>query len=229
MWVDTNILKIGTLPNDMLDFLIYFENLIVSHNWNKKQLVRDRALAESPVIYQKRYYGEIQGVASKEYDADDNLIEKESYNIIDCCMHLFPNYEILKSELSICPGGVEQGWHIDPRVFSRFSRRIHIPITTNINAFLDIENARYHLEKYGIYEFNNIKQHRSLNLGTEIRAHIIFDIIRKDWLKLILTKNTIDVLFKNVKPTLKNNLQNPSEAINSWNTDHNFFDHVFEI
>ena len=74
MWVDTNILKIGTLPNDMLDFLIYFENLIVSHNWNKKQLVRDRALAESPVIYQKRYYGEIQGVASKEYDADDNLI-----------------------------------------------------------------------------------------------------------------------------------------------------------
>ena len=228
MWLDTDVKKIDNPSSEILSSLLCLEELITANDWNKEQLARYGPLSGRPVLYQQRYYGKIQGMMTKNYDQNDNIIQQETYNVINHYMKLFPNYEILKSELSICPPGIEQGWHVDPRAFHRFSRRIHIPIVTNSNAYLDIEDARYHLETHSIYEFNNLKQHRSLNLGTSMRSHIIFDIIRKDWFESILEKNEMSVFYKIVTPTDKNNFHNPETVMLSWDRSTDFFNHAFE-
>jgi hypothetical protein len=227
MWLDTDVKLIQHANHELAALLLDFEKLLYNHNWSKSQLQRPGPLIGSSVIFHQRYFPVEQSIDKIEYDQLDLLLQNKSYELIDNVMQMFPNYTILKSEISTCIPGVEQTIHIDPRVFHRFSKRVHLPIVTNDFSFLEIDNTRYHLEKYSIYEFNNLKPHRSLNLGNTIRTHIIFDIIDQTWLNKILETEKISVMFKLVKPTLKNNITDPNITLESWKKG-SFLSHAFE-
>jgi len=227
MWIDTDVNLIQPANDELTALLIEFEKLLYNHNWFKSQLQRTGPLSGSAVIFHQQYFPVEQNIDKIKYDQLDLLLQNKSYKLLEHIMQVFPNYAILKSEISTCMPGMEQGVHIDPRVFHRFSRRVHVPIATNELSFLEINNTRHHLTKYGIYEFNNLKPHRSLNLGNTIRTHIIVDIIDKTWLNKILETEDISVMFKLVKSTLKNNITDPNLILENWK-EGSFLSYAFE-
>lgn len=89
----------------------------------------------------------------------------------------FNNHRFMKGEIYNCPAKSAQDLHIDPKILHRFCHRIHLPLITNDDSFLEIDGRRYHLEPYRIYDFNNMKPHGSYNLGDSARIHIVVDLM----------------------------------------------------
>ena len=108
--------------------------------------------------------------------------------ILDYILTLWPNHRYIKGEISHCPPGDKQGYHIDHRIFHRFSHRVHIPITTNMLCSLKVETEYRHLAQGEIWTFNNIKLHASENLGTTSRVHIVVDIMDQEIFNQIVLK-----------------------------------------
>lgn len=188
-------------------FLIILENF----DWNKESLDRKDGLSltgHSKVIFYDHfetckkfeYSNQMYGTA---IDDDSKKLRALSYSILDDILKLFPNFTYIKGEISCCYPNSEQRFHIDPRVFHRYAKRIHLPLITNNQSFLDIESNSYHLEKGKLYEFNNIKLHRSKNLGETKRVHIIVDIIQLSTLNCC-EKMFSETLYKKVNYTDQN-------------------------
>lgn len=109
---------------------------------------------------------------------------------------IFPNYVIIKGEISLLKKLGKQSAHQDPRVFQRFARRIHMPVITNNHSHLCIDDRRYHMAAGSIWVFDNVTgMHFSQNFGLSNRWHIIVDIIEQDKLKFILEKITVDEFY----------------------------------
>lgn len=196
MWINPEVTKIG---DNFLD-TTELSNLLDKLNVDDQLLQRSGPLTGSIVIFNKQYFAELQGIDAKNYTGISLDIHNLSHLIIEQIKEkYFKNYTILKSEVSICPPGILQGFHIDPRVFHRLSKRVHIPIKTNADAFLEIEDRRYFLDSSSIWEFNNIKSHRSGNLGNEYRTHIIVDFIDNYTLEVFLSQNKFSNLYDIVK------------------------------
>lgn len=212
MWLDTDVKLIQPANYELTELLLKFEKLLYEHDWSKLQLQRSGPLEGSSVIFHQLYFPVEQNINDIKYDPIDLKLQNISYELINSVMQLFPNYTILKGEISTCMPGVEQRTHVDPRVFHRFSKRLHLPIITNDFSFLEVDNTQYHLEKYNIYEFNNLKPHRSLNLGNTIRTHIIIDIIDQTWLNKILETENISVMFE----YLNNEITDPNKTLAGW-------------
>lgn len=161
-----------------LDFLSNFD-------WNKNFLDRNDGLSLngiSKVIFYDHFwagkeYGNFSEMYGVEIDENSKNLRSLSYPILDDILKIFSNSTFIKGEISCCFSNSEQCFHVDPRMFHRFSRRIHLPLVTNSKSFLDIEDNSFHLERGKLYEFNNMKLHRSKNLGETHRIHIIVDII----------------------------------------------------
>lgn len=110
-----------------------------------------------------------------------DIKEKTQQIIINDMLKKFDGFVPVKGEISCCMPQTLQKYHVDPRVFHRYCKRIHLPLLTNDQAYLSIGYENYHLELGKIYEFDNTVLHRSVNLGKTKRIHIILDIIdRRD-------------------------------------------------
>ena len=193
MWTEPDLIEIG--PNILK--VNKLSNLINELDYTHEVLHRIGPLQGSLVIFNKQYFSKIQGIDNKNYtDISLKIHELSSVFVEEIKEEYFKNYTILKSEVSICLPKTLQGFHIDPRLFHRFSKRIHIPIKTNLNAFLEIGNSRYFLNDSSIWEFNNLKLHRAGNLGSESRTHIITDFIDNYVLETFLKKNDISKLYE---------------------------------
>lgn len=193
MWIDSNVKNIGSNILDVNNLSILIDNL----DYNQLVLQRNGPLSNSLVIHNKQYFSVIQKINNNDYTGIALAIHNLSYTLVEQIKdHYFKNYTILKSEVSICPPNTLQGFHIDPRVFHRISKRIHIPINTNSNSFLEIDDNRYFLDSKSIWEFNNLKMHRSGNLGTTYRTHIIVDFINNDTFNLFVAEKNVYALYE---------------------------------
>lgn len=200
MWLEQDLIKVG---NNFLDTDV-LSNLINKLDPTNPMLNRPGPLAGSTVIFNKQYFPDEQFIHGRIYEGVELEIHNLSYLMVEEVKERYlKSYTVLKSEVSICPPGVVQEMHIDPRLFHRASKRIHIPIKTNKDAFLEIEDKKYFLDPLFIWEFNNIKIHRAGNLGTESRTHIIVDFIDNDVLNGFLSTNHISELYKIVDPSRK--------------------------
>lgn len=57
------------------------------------------------------------------------------------------------------------------------SKRLHIPLVTNEDNILLVDDVVYRLDVPGaLYEVDTTKKHTALNLGWEDRVHIVFDL-----------------------------------------------------
>lgn len=200
MWIDKDLVSIG---NNFLDISL-LSNLIEKIDFSNPILNRPGPLSGSIVIFNKQYFSNIQGISEKSYKGVEDEIHELSYQMVEQVKEKhFKNYTILKSEVSICPPNTLQGFHVDPRVFHRISKRVHIPIKTNLDCFLEINDTRYFLDPKFLWEFNNIKPHRSGNLGNESRTHLIVDFVNNDVLNNYLLLNNLDSLFSIVDRSRK--------------------------
>lgn len=94
---------------------------------------------------------------------------------------LFPYHVFVKAELYCIHGDTIQDTHVDPRIFHRFSHRVHIPLIVTDKSYLKINDNLYHLEPFNIYTFNNVAPHCSMNLGIGRRIHLVVDIMPSLW------------------------------------------------
>lgn len=115
------------------------------------------------------------------------IIDEAHAISIDMVNKIFPGYVIVRGGFAaLVPPGV-QPLHQDPRVFHRFCKRIHLPVITNPGVSLVIDDNNYHLPENTVWAFDNLtKLHRSQNLGSEVRYHILVDVIPRDRLEFVL-------------------------------------------
>jgi hypothetical protein len=183
MWEELNFTQHGKI--EITDKLV---ELATTHNWTKEHLMRlhDKNFKGSQCIY----YDFTNSVDTYKqlYDNQDYLLLSSTQYILDYVLTLWPNYRFIKGEIGYCLPGERQGFHIDPRVFHRFSHRVHIPITTNSDCVLKVLSDYQHLAKGEIWTFNNLKAHASENLGNTGRTHVIVDIMNQAIFDKIVSK-----------------------------------------
>jgi hypothetical protein len=100
--------------------------------------------------------------------------ELEAYysgKIIRCeFIKMLPQSEILK--------------HVDGGALLAYSRRCHIPITTNPNITFTVMNNTIHMIESNWYEINNQMPHSVSNPTNTERIHLIIDILPDEMLQL---------------------------------------------
>ena len=71
--------------------------------------------------------------------------------------------------------------HIDPGEYFRKYSRFHIPLKTNSQALFDggPNTVQEHMPVGHLCRLNNLLPHQAYNLGSEVRVHLIMDILLK--------------------------------------------------
>ena len=121
------------------------------------------------------------------------------YDLLEICdpivkevQKYLPNSEPSLLQLATILPGQKLKWHIDSYLYQQFSNKIHIPLQTNEQATYEIflEDKTYkktHMTEGSIWNIDNLVLHRSVNLGTTFRTHIIIDFIDRDILDILTT------------------------------------------
>jgi Aspartyl/Asparaginyl beta-hydroxylase len=192
MWQESNFTKHGDIKiSDKL------KELVVTHPWENKHLWNPKFLGFENTQFIYYYFSELSGTLYKRnYNEQDLALRSETQYILDYILTIWPNYRFIKGEIAHCPPNVKQGMHVDFRVFHRFCHRVHVPITTNTQAHLKVENTKQHLAQGEIWTFNNLKLHASENLGLTGRAHIIVDIMNPEVYDKFISKYPESYLYE---------------------------------
>lgn len=75
----------------------------------------------------------------------------------------------LKPQAEILPH-TDGGWFVN-------THRVHIPIITDPEILFILNKKKYHLERGGIYEINNLVQHSVINPTNVERVHLMIDLL----------------------------------------------------
>lgn len=116
----------------------------------------------------------------KVYTLDQEKILVASKEIVDIVTTIFPNLVKVRGEVVNLLPGKQLDLHVDNYWFHEYSKRIHVPIFTNLDAYLIFENRRVHLEAGYIYEINNRILHSACNSGSTPRIHLILDLMSQE-------------------------------------------------
>lgn len=147
------------------------------------------------VFYEtRRIVGKTPHMMTKEQkysilDFDYDLLEICNPIIKEVQKYL-PNSEPALLQLATILPGQKLKWHIDSYLYQQFGNKIHIPLQTNEHSTYEIflEDKTYkkkHMTLGSIWNINNLVLHRSVNLGTTSRTHIIMDFIDRDVLNIL--------------------------------------------
>lgn len=79
--------------------------------------------------------------------------------------------------LARLPAGAFIAPHTDGDAAGTRPHKIHIPVTTNAEAWFFVESERFHFEEGRAYEVNNAARHGVTNAGTTDRIHLIFEYL----------------------------------------------------
>lgn len=163
----------------------------LAFDWAKlKTPVNDPAFVNSWVI-QFAFNDLMQSIRKpdKHNRVTEGLI-KHTTPLLAKVLEIFPDHQLLKAHfVALQPGG-EQVAHIDDIFYHKYCNRIAIPLTSNEQAVLMIENTSFSLVPGKIYEMNNRVLHNSKNLGSTLRVTLFADIydstadsVLRTWLK----------------------------------------------
>jgi hypothetical protein len=67
------------------------------------------------------------------------------------------------------------------RIFES-GRRFHVPIITNNQSYITVNDVQLHMMQGECWEINNCAKHSAKNLGQTDRVHLIVDVILKEYL-----------------------------------------------
>lgn len=170
---------VGRLDSDILED--------VKNKISKKYNLEDEKYATNEsVFYQTRRivakteYIKTQKQLYTSIDFDHDLLEIIS-PIVNQVKLIFGNAEPTLIQIATILPSQKLSWHIDTFLYQQFSNKIHIPLFTNEKAFYDVmvggSVKRIHMSAGNIWNINNLDLHRSINLGTTYRSHLIMDFI----------------------------------------------------
>ena len=186
---DPNIpfLFIGTIDNKLLTPLT---NYILIHS-QPENIRRDgNKFFEGSLWWPFPY--------SFRYIEYSEVLKNLNHNIVDIdalCQPIFkrveelcPTFDIFTAEIN----GVTPHRAIKPHVdhlgdlnnkywWLGVTRRIHIPIITNQKSIMYSGDTSIHFPVGTIYEFNNTIMHHVENFGNTLRAHLVLDLIPKEY------------------------------------------------
>lgn len=66
--------------------------------------------------------------------------------------------------------------HTDGAGSHLYTHKVHVPIQTNDQAWINIGDRRFHLGPGHAYELNNLAPHSAENAGASDRIHLIFEV-----------------------------------------------------
>lgn len=95
--------------------------------------------------------------------------QKYDLNFLQDIKH---QYNIDNFVVACMSPGFEMNWHTD--YFE--GTRIHIPITTNENCFIETEDIKINCLPNQVYELDTSKKHTAYNFGKTNRLHLIGDV-----------------------------------------------------
>jgi hypothetical protein len=173
-------IKVADIPTDIFDNV---KNTIYS-----KYNLEDEIYATKEFVFYetRRIVGKTPHMMTTEQkystlDFDYELLAMCDPIIKEVQKYL-PNSEPALLQLATILPGQKLKWHIDTYLYQQFSNKIHIPLQTNEQTTYEIflEDTTYrkdHMTAGSIWNINNLVLHRSVNLGTTARTHIIMDFI----------------------------------------------------
>jgi hypothetical protein len=83
--------------------------------------------------------------------------------------------------------------HCDYQDLGNFQRfRLHVPIITNQESMLIIDDSKVHLDAGYIWKLNPIHRHAAGNFGSESRVHILIDCYVDDTLENLLRHEALE-------------------------------------
>jgi hypothetical protein len=184
----TSIVKIADIPTTVF-------NNVKDIIYNKYNLEDEMYATKEFVFYEtRRIVGKTPYMMTTEQkystlDFDYNLLEICDPIIKEVQKYL-PNSEPSLLQLATILPGQKLKWHIDTYLYQQFSNKIHIPLQTNEETTYEIflEDKTYRktrMSEGSIWNINNLVLHRSVNLGTTARTHIIIDFIDRDILNIL--------------------------------------------
>ena len=122
----------------------------------------------------------------------DLRYKPETQNLINLSLKLagqlkkeFPGTVFYKGHIVCLHPNGRQSLHTDAPYWCRHSRRIAVPIITNPDAVIQLEDESVHMPSGQLYELNVQRKHGSINLGKNIRVHLFLDYIPLDRWKRI--------------------------------------------
>lgn len=187
MWCDPELIHYKSIDN--VNEYNELVSSLINYNWTAQ--VRNTYIVDTKGIWIP-----FVGKGYNDFDFTQKYVTKDDISVIKLCVplfkeisNLFPNHNFIKGEIYYLPGNTYQNLHVDPKVFHRFSHRVHIPIVTTGDSFLQIGENAYNLKPFNIYSFNNVVYHRSLNKSQDPRIHIVVDVINRDMHSMLLKKN----------------------------------------
>ena len=180
--------KVADIPTDIFD---HVKNTIYS----KYNLEDEMYATKEYVFYEtRRIVGKTPHIMTTEQqystlDFDYDLLEICNPIIKEVQKYL-PNSEPSLLQLATILPGQKLKWHMDTYLYQQFSDKIHIPLQTTEQATYEVflEDKTYkkeHMIQGSIWNINNLELHRSVNLGTTSRTHIIMDFIDRDVLNIL--------------------------------------------
>jgi hypothetical protein len=112
-------------------------------------------------------------------------LSRHCSSMIYFIQRLYPDHYWLKSHIvGLLPNG-KQDMHIDSLFWHKHTIRLVLPIIVNDHCYTNVNSIDYKLDSGLLYEMNNLKPHRSVNLGNDIRVSIFFDLISPNNLPII--------------------------------------------
>lgn len=202
MYFDDDYKDLGYFPLEVIQPLAELAKTV---DWDLPELQRnDRILIHQMV----RVPYKVRQEPSQTTTEVHKIILEKFWPIHNYMQELYPDHIFIKGEINWSRPGSKLQIHRDPNVWHGLSNRIHVPIITNQNAFIVVENRFYHFSIGRYYELNNRKFHSVVNNGETGRLHCVFDVMPEMKFKETLDNN-IDINLINID---RNNI-----LINEWN------------
>lgn len=175
MQINVPYKELGTVPIELVNIAASLCNEI---NWEDDRYTRDNDISLST-------YSRLLPMPSKS--SSSFIYNEIEQQLIDACRTVmrslpeeFQTMMLANCEIATLPPDTLIKLHYDGKWSHKFSRRIHIPITTNGECESIWINARVKMDIGKVYEINNRVLHGARNRGDTNRTHLIIDFIDPD-------------------------------------------------
>jgi hypothetical protein len=175
MFIDQDIKIIGKIDQKLFQPALH---LIETINWFDSKFDRHEESLIEGRLCTLPY--PIRNEEQKIYSKDQERLIEAVLPIINQVTEYFPELTKVRGEIVNLLPYKQLTLHKDIYWFHKHSRRIHIPLCTNIECKQIFEDREYHLEVGSVYEINNRIMHSACNRGASDRVHIILDLMTKE-------------------------------------------------
>lgn len=170
---DFDFRRIGNAPK--FDELLALVSVLTEVDWNaftfrQKTIVGHRDTLTVPLIYD---YGNI-----KDFVTHSNYESFKEYLLVlsEYLKSIGEPSVIQRANIVLLKAKSEIKRHKDVGDFLNSTRRMHIPVFTNEQCYLTVENNKQHFKASEIWEIDNTgKMHSAHNEGSTDRVHLIID------------------------------------------------------